>query len=265
MKKTVMVIFAVMLTAALWAAEMPKEFSVTCGNLKVTFSERTFWNLRGVVFKGRNVTSPKSWYGTVTAGQPGIKGWVGSGHMENGIGEKNLKLSMKLDGKEWTPSAAENNGKEFELTKESDLGFMHLVYNIKVSGDTIVEDVKFNMLERKMILIYHFMSAFDRSFSTYSVEDSTGKITEGDFKGKEENIIIKNPKKFTAVSPKLQTKIVCELENADAVGKESYIRLHDRASFRKFYFGPAPRVKISAGRVYNQKMTTTFIDEKMEK
>ena len=265
MKKSIMAIFAVIFTATLWAAEMPKEFSVTCGNLKVTFSERTFWNLRGVVFKGRNVTSPKSWYGTVTAGQPGIKGWVGSGHMENGIGEKNLKLSMKLDGKEWTPSSAENNGKDFELTKESDLGYMHLVYNIKVSGDTVTEEVKFNMLERKIIQIYHFMLPLDNSFKTYTVQNSDGEIINGEFKGKEENIYLKKPAVFTAYSPSLQTKVICKLENTDVVSKDSCIRLHDRASFRKFYFIPAPRIKISAGKVYNQKMTTTFIDEKKEK
>lgn len=265
MNKSCIALFALIATVVSLGSELPKEFSVNCGNLKVSFSERTFWNLRGIIFKGRNVTSPKSWYGTVTAGQPGIKGWVGSGHIENGIGEKNLKLSCKLDGKEWTPSAQETSAKEFELTKESDLGYMHLVYNIKVSGDTVTEDVKINMLERKIIQIYHFMLPLDRSFKTYTFQNRDGEIINGEFKGKEENIYLRKPVIFTAHSPALQTKVICKLENPDAISKDSCIRLHDRASFRKFYFVPAPRIKISAGKVYNQKMTTTFIDEKTEK
>ncbi len=259
MKKILMIV-SLMALFAVSGADLPKEFSINCGNLKVSFSARTFWNLRSINFNGKNVTSTKSWYGTVTAGQPGIKGWVGSGHMENGIGEKNLKLSCKLDGKEWIPVAGETTGKEFELSKESDLGFMHLAYNIKISGDTITEEVKFNMLERKAILIYHFMLPLDNSFNSYTFQNISGEVTNGNFEGKEKNINLKNPSVFTAHSPKLQTKVICKLENADAVGKNSYIRLHDRASFRKLYFGPAPRIKISAGKVYTQKMTTTFID-----
>ncbi|MBQ9786618.1 MAG: hypothetical protein IJW33_00420 [Lentisphaeria bacterium] len=264
MKKLLLIGSLMTLFTFAGAAEMPKEFSVNCGDLEFTLSQRTFWNLRGVIFKGKKVTSPKSWYGSVTAGQPGIKGWVGSGHMENGIGEKNLKLSFKLDGKEWTPAAGTAAAKTFEMTKESDLGNLHLVYNLKISGNTVEEEVKYSMLKRNLILIYHFMQALDKSFTAYTLTNNAGEVTRGEFKGKEENIYFKNPKRFTAWSPKLSAGVICTIENSDALSKESYIRLHDRASFRKFYFGPAPRIKVSAGKVYTQKMTSSYFTGSLE-
>ncbi|MBR2626022.1 MAG: hypothetical protein IKD23_06465 [Lentisphaeria bacterium] len=244
---------------------LPDNFAVKCGDLQVSVGKNGFWTIRQILFKGQEVTTPKSWYGTVTGGQPGIKGWVGSGHMENGIGEKDVKVSFKLNGKDWNPVAGVTEAESFSCRKESVLGFMYLTYEYTFSGNTLTEKVKYRMLKRGAIYIYHFMMPWERSFTEYLFKNSDGEVITGQFKGNEEQLIWKKPLFFTAYSPAKQVRITAELQQPFALSENSYIRLHDRNSFHKYYFVPDSRRKVDAGIEYEQGLVTRFFQCDAEK
>lgn len=241
------------------AVELPENFDIKCGDLQISIGKNGFWSMRKIIFKGQEVTSTKSWYGTVTGGQAGIKGWVGSGHLENGIGEKEVKVSFKLNGKAWNPVAGVvTEGESFECRKESLLGFMHLIYEYSFSGNKLTEKVQYSMVKSSPIYIYHFMMPWEKSFAEYLFKDADGGVITGQFKGDEKQIIVKKPSIFAAYSPAKSTAVVAVLDLPFALSKNSYIRLHDRASFHKYYFVPDSRRKVAPGTVYEQGLTTYF-------
>ena len=261
MKKLLSFLLPVIVVAAVCGAELPKTFSIKCGDIETEFQERSFWNMQGVNFKGKVAASPKSWYGTVTAGQGGkLHGWIGSGHKENKIGEKNVKLSFKINGSEWTPTAGTHNVKSFELTKESDLGMMHLKYNLRISGNQIYEHVRTNMIQRRYILIYHFMYAWDTSFSEYAFKAADGTVKTGKFLGKKANIYIPMPEKFGVFSPENNIAAIAELKAISSIDAKAEIRLHDLPNFHKYYFVPTSRrtKRLEPGKFFEYSQTTSF-------
>ena len=84
---------------------LPSTVQVTCGAVKLELAKHLFWNLNGIWYEGTQVCRKgKGFYGTVIAFS-GL-GWVGTGHLENKIGEKEVKVSFLLDGREWQPGNA---------------------------------------------------------------------------------------------------------------------------------------------------------------
>jgi len=264
MKKLFLFLFLAGICAG--AAELPKRFTVVSGDLKVDVSKESFWNISGARYRGKIVARPTSWYGTVTAGQSGLKGWIGSGHMENGIGEKNLKVTFKVDGKEWTPVAGEVSAGCFEIERESDLGHMHLKATVKISGDTISEHVWTNMNKASMILIYHFMYAWNTPYSEYAFRSADGKVSEGKFAGKKDNLYFPVPEKFGVYSAADSVGAVVALKSVAPMGDDAEIRIHDLPYFYKFYFVPTTRArkKLVPGKTYEYAAEVKFFSGSRE-
>ena len=97
---------------------MPSTVQVTCGAVKLELAKHLFWNLNGIWYEGTQVCRQgKGFYGTAVAFS-GL-GWIGTGHLENKIGEKEGKVSSLLDGREWQPGAMPAKGKSFTMKKSA--------------------------------------------------------------------------------------------------------------------------------------------------
>ena len=261
MKKLLSLLLPAFMIASACGAEMPQAVRIKCGDIETEFQQRSFWNMQGVNFKGKVAASPKSWYGTVTGGQGGkLQGWIGSGHMENKIGEKNVKITFKINGSEWTPSAGTHNVKSFELTKESDLGMLHLKYDLRIADNKIYEHVRTNMIQRRYILIYHFMYAWDISFSEYAFKAADGTVSTGKFQEKKANIYIPMPEKFGVFSPKNGIAAIADLKAISSIDAKAEVRLHDLPNCHKYYFVPTSRStkRLEPGKFFEYSQTTSF-------
>lgn len=85
-------------------------------------------------------------------------GWVGTGHLENKIGEKEVKVSFLLDGREWQPGAMPAKGKSFTMKKSALLHQVRLEYEVHLENSRLRETARIHVEKNSRIgIMYHFM------------------------------------------------------------------------------------------------------------
>ena len=131
-------------TAAVFAKE-PDMLQVECGNVEIFLAQQFFWNLNGIKRNGVMIgRQDRGFYGTVIRYDVG---WVGTGHLENKIGETNLKVKFFCDGKEFIPAGKKISGKKFVMEKTSVLHNAQLRYTLILEDDLLTETAELHFLK----------------------------------------------------------------------------------------------------------------------
>lgn len=263
MKNRILFMLSVLSVLAVSGTELPDKFQVKCGEITVGVSKRSFWNLNGIWFKGTECCfANTAWYGTTTSYG---KGWVGSGHLENGIGEKEVGVKFFLNGAVWHPVSGQTAAESFEYEKTSLVGEMQLKYSVKVSPEKIVELVEMRMRRPMGMTVYHYMHPWNRIFTEYLFIDRNGEKQSGVFASDKRDMkFLKHPFRFAGYSPRMKTGFIQELESISPITQEETFLLWNRLSDRKLYFVPVREKKVPANVDFKWSMTTVFFNAEPE-
>lgn len=233
---------------------------VTCGAVKLELAKHLFWNLNGIWYEGTQVCRKgKGFYGTVIAFS-GL-GWVGTGHLENKIGEKEVKVSFLLDGREWQPGAMPAKGKSFTMKKSALLHQVRLEYEVHLENSRLRETARIHVEKNSRIgIMYHFMHPWEAIFTEYLLHDRNGGIKEGKFDASNRNRLVPEPFLLFAAfyAPKEKIGFVSRVTAEKPItGKDEWI-LWNRGSDRKLYYVPVRTATLKSGNSYEWSMTTDF-------
>ena len=233
---------------------------VKCGDTEITLVSRHFWNMNSLDFAGINLCRKLSFFGNVARYECG---WVGTGHKENKIGEKEVKVQFIADGKEFQFDRKKKmEAKKFEFKKSSILLDLQIDYTITLEDRKLVERAKVTVLrDTDLKLLYLFMHPWCPLF-----EDAVCTGTDGT----EEKISVSSIPKNKTVSktglarvcyfaPKEKLKATSTIKAIKSVprGKEVFL-IWNRGVDRKLYFQPVNRQKFTAGESFEYEMTTVI-------
>ena len=233
---------------------------VKCGETEITLVSRHFWNMNSLDFAGINLCRNRSFFGNVARYECG---WVGTGHKENKIGEKEVKVQFIADGKEFMPDRKKKmEAKKFEFKKSSILLDLQIDYTITLEDRKLVERAKVTVLrDTDLKLLYLFMHPWCPLF-----EDAV--CTKAD--GTEEKLSVSAiPQNKTLAktglasvcytAPKEKLKAISTIKAIKPVprGKEAFL-IWNRGVDRKLYFQVVNRQKFSAGESFEYEMTTVI-------
>ena len=111
----------------------------------------------------------KGFYGTVLS-YKGL-GWVGTGHLENKIGETEVKVEFLADGKPVLPGLDKITTSSFQLKKTSVLHQARLQYELLLENNRLLEKVTLEALtESELGLLYHFMHPWESRFQEFILQ-----------------------------------------------------------------------------------------------
>ncbi len=259
MKKTILSAIILTLAAYTAFAQLPDSFQVQNGKIKIELLKRSFWNMNGIWYDNVEICRKgTAWYGTVIATKTGF---VGSGHMENKIGEKDVKVEFFLDGKQWTPVTGVTECKSFEMRKKSLLMTLLTEYTLKLENEAIMERVSMKNTDSKnyyVSVLYNFMHPWHSRFTDYSVTGRDGTGKSGIFSdNKREEFKGKFPQKASFSSSSDNIAFTSQLTSETDLGKQDFWFVWNRNSDRKLYYGLSGKF-FEPGREYVWNMATSF-------
>ena len=232
---------------------------IKCGETEITLVSRHFWNMNSLDFAGINLCRKLSYFGNVARFECG---WVGTGHKENKIGEKELKVQFFADGKEFKPSRKKVEAKKFEMKKSSVLLDLQIDYDLTLEDGKLVERAKVTVLrDTDLKLLYLFMHPWCPLF-----EDAVCTRADG---AEEKMSVSAIPRNKTVtrtdlasvcyIAPKEKLKATSIVKALKPVprGKELFL-IWNRGVDRKLYFYPVHRQKFSAGENFEYELTTVI-------
>lgn len=261
MKKLCLTLVIVALARLVPANELPKTIQAVVGDLKIELAARSFWNLNGIWYKDRSICQKnKGFYGTVLS-YSGL-GWVGTGHLENKIGETEIKCEFTADGKSWLPVAEPVTCRRFEMKKSSLLHQIRVEYRLLVEDNRIREDVKLTVeKDSKLGVVYHFMHPWEPMFTEYLLCNRDGQ----------ENADVFSDKNLRRTMPFLKPDWASFYAPADQFGLVSVARdtstpsldanewlIWNRGRDRKLYYVAARKADWKAGAQFSAGMITGF-------
>lgn len=245
-------------------ADWPKKFTVECGDLKVSFDARTFWNISRIDFKNKQLgTEDIGFYGTVAMFKD--IGFIGSGHTEN---ESEVVLSKKLliDGKEVSTPKDLTKCAQMQLSKKSRLRSLEVTTTVTVKDDRIVESVSIEALKPENLdLIYNFMHPWVLDFSNYIGETTKGEIVTGKFVD-DKGFHLNKPVKWSGVySEKLKMGQVTYLPEVPKDFK-FIVKYWDNPNnnYRKHYFQTMQKTELKPGTTYKYKAVLGFYEANID-
>jgi hypothetical protein len=259
MKKTILSAIVLTLAASTAFAQLPNSFQVKNGKIKIELLKRSFWNMNGIWYDNIEICRKgTAWYGTVIATKTGF---VGSGHMENKIGEKDVQVEFFLDGKPWTPVAGVTECSRFEMKKKSLLMVLLTKYTLKLENEGITERVSIKNTASKnyyVSVLYNFMHPWHSRFTDYSITGHSGTVRSGIFSNtKREEFKGKFPQKASCSSSSDNIAFTSLLTSEPELGKQDFWFVWNRKSDRKLYYGVSGK-SFEPGREYVWNMTTSF-------
>ena len=239
-------------------AAVPSVLQVQCGKLEIFLDSRFFWNLNGI--KRNNVMigrQDRGFYGTVIRYDVG---WVGTGHLENKIGEKDVQVKFFCDDKEFIPAGKKISCRKFVMKKNSLLHHAKLDYTLTVEDDLLTETAKLHFLKDEKIKVgYNFMHPWHSSFENYRAVSASGKAVSGIMPDKENGkmYIFDEPHAASFYSKELETALISKVTaNNSPLG--SWLFWNRGENDRKLYFRPLHRTPVKAGNIMQWTMTTAF-------
>lgn len=259
MKKTILSAIVLTLATSTVFAQLPDSFQVKNDKVKIELLKRSFWNMNGIWYDNIELCRKgTAWYGTVIATKTGF---VGSGHMENKIGEKDVKVEFFLDGKPWTPVAGVTECKSFEMRKKSLLMPLLAEYTLKLENEVITERVSIKNTDSEnyyVSVLYHFMHPWHSLFTDYSITGRDGSVKSGVFSDtKREEFKEKSPQKASFSSSSDNIEFTSLLTSPEGLDKQEFWLVWNRNSDRKLYYGVSGKF-FEPGREYVWNMTTSF-------
>ena len=239
-------------------AATPTVLQVQCGKLEIFLDSRFFWNLNGIkrndVMIGRQ---ERGFYGTVIRYDIG---WVGTGHLENKIGEKDVQMKFFCDDKEFTPDGKKISCRKFMMKKTSLLHHAKVDYTLILEDDLITETAAIRFLKDEEIQIaYNFMHPWHSAFENYRTISTSGKAVSGTMPEKENNkrYVFDEPYAASFYSEELKTAIISKVtcHNSPA---GSWLFWNRGQNDRKLYYRPLLQSQVKAGDSMRWTMTTSF-------
>ena len=245
-------------TVVLHGAPAVKQI-VKCGDYEITLVSHHFWNLNSVDYAGINLCRPQSFFGNVARFKCG---WVGTGHLENKIGEKELNVKFFADGKEFVPNGKTVAVNDFEMKKSSVLLDLKIDYTLKFSAGKIVEYAKVTVLrDTELNMLYLFMHPWCALFEygVYQYADGSEAKIVFDASNLKKIIEKRGVVKVTYFAPKEQLAATTTLKTIKGVpgGKEAFL-FWNRGVDRKLYFKPVGKQKLNAGVAFEYELTTVI-------
>lgn len=261
MKKWLMALIAVTGLALMAADELPPYAQVTVGEIKIEVAKRVFWNMNGIWYKGRPVCRRNAGFYGAVIGYQGL-GWVGTGHMENKIGETELKVEFFLDGKPWQPVSAPVACNTFEMRKSSLLHQIRVDYTLKLEKGRIYEDARLTVeKEAKFGVLYLFMHPWEPVFTEYRMVKRGGEEDKGVFSAENKGKMIEVPApawgSYYAPQEKIGFVSVVRDTSAAPIKNDSWL-MWNRGNDRKLYYVAARTSTVQAGQQFSYKMVTAF-------
>lgn len=261
MKRTLCLILAgYALAVSLAAQTPPRAIRIECGDIRIELASRFFWNLNGIWYKGENIClQNRGFYGTVAYFDP--LGWVGTGHLENKIGETELNVAFSVDGEPWQPSNTPVKCTRFEMKKTSLLHQLRLEYILKLENNRLTEYAAVTVENDCRIRnFYHFMHPWAPLFTEYLAGDREGKATSGAFSAAErETIVSKKPDWAAFYAPKEQFGMISAVRDKSAppVTNDGWL-FWNRLDDRKLYYVLPGNVTLNKGQRFESGMITGF-------
>ena len=242
----------------LGASEIPQQ-KIQCGDTEITLVSRHYWNLNSIDYRGINLCRPRSFFGNVIRFKCG---WVGTGHKENKIGEKDVKVKFFADGKEFVPAGQKITAEKFELKKSSILLDVKIDYEICFTADNLIERAKVTVLrDTDVAQFYLFMHPWCGIFTKAECINTDGALEVIDFTKltKKQSLSRRNITRVNYYAPAEKITAVSTLRTiTPAPGGKSAFLFWNRGVDRKLYFQPVPRMKLSAGTVFEYELTTAI-------
>jgi len=244
------------------ATDLPAQLLVTSGDVQIELSARHFWNLNGIWFRGRMVCQKnKGFYGTVLA-YKGL-GWVGTGHLENKIGEKEVTLEFLADGKPIPPGQNKISAKTFSLKKTSRLHQARLHYELLLENNQLREQVTLEAIEESEIgVLYHFMHPWESCFQEFVLQGAQTPAVKQVFSAENERKFVWEPMPTWAAlyDPTAKLSVLSVVHSERPLGAEPQWLMWNRGRDRKLYYVPGKKIKHIPGSQSDAVMLTCFID-----
>lgn len=261
MRKLCVMLFIGILSQIILANELPKVIQVTAGDLKIELAARSFWNLNGIWHQDRSICQKnKGFYGTVLA-YSGL-GWVGTGHLENKIGETEIKCEFSIDGKPWQPTEDPIKCRRFEMNKSSLLHQIRVKYRLLIENNRIHEDVELIVeKDSKVGIAYHFMHPWEPLFTEYLLCDRDGKEDSDLFSEKNLRIIMPflKPDWSSLYAPAEQLGMVSVARDTSTpTNTADEWLIWNRGRDRKLYYVVARKANWKAGYHTSASMISGF-------
>ena len=232
---------------------------IQCGDIGIFLAPHLFWNLNGItckdLFPGRQ---DHGFYGTVIRYDVG---WVGTGHLENGIGETDLKVEFTRDGKPFTPGEATVECKSFTMTKRSKLHHAELVYQLKLADGVLAESAALHFPEKQDLkIIYNFMHPWHNSFEDYRVLAADGRADSGNMPRSEKGkmITFAEPMIASFYSKEWNMAVVSRVSAEPGSPLGDWLFWNRGEQDRKMYFRPLFNAAVPAGSRFKWSMQTVF-------
>ncbi len=224
MKITILSAVILTLAASTAFAQLPDSFQVKDGKIKIELLKRAFWNMNGIWYNNIEICRKGTgWYGTTVTNKSGC---VGSGHMENKIGEKDMKVEFFLDGKQWTPVAGVTECKSFEMRKKSLFYALFAEYTLILENETMKERISIKNTDSKQFyvsVLYNFMHPWHSRFTDYSITGRDGAAKSGVFSDtKREEIRVKLPQQASFSSSSDQIVFTSLLTSPEGLEKQEF-------------------------------------------
>lgn len=243
----------------------PEQFNIRSENTEITLSPELFWNLNGIAYRNKLIgRQDHGFYGTVIRYDVG---WVGTGHLENGIGETELELAFTKDGKPFTPAGENIVCKSFTMTKRAKLHHAELTYTLKLENDTISESAQLRFLkDQPLKIVYNFMHPWHHTFENFRLISTDGKSEQGAMpvaqKGK--MLIFPRPQTASFYSEKFKLALFSTVTAEKNSPLGDWLFWNRGEQDRKMYFRPLNNRNVSAGEVMRWSMVTTFMNTDAE-
>lgn len=255
MKKIYGIFLLSLFLIPLYAKEASQQI-VRCKDLEIKLVSRHYWNMNSLDFAGVNLCRSRSYFGNVARFECG---WVGTGHKENKIGEKELKVEFFADGKKFTPSGKAVSCEKFEMKKSSVLLDLHIAYTFTLTPGKLVERAKVTVLrDTDVKILYLFMHPWLAFFEQALCKNSDGteEIINFNEKSDTKTFIRKNLHSicYTANKEKIKATTSVKTITPAPEGKEQYL-FWNRGIDRKLYFQPIKNQSLKAGTVFEYEMS----------
>ncbi len=256
--KSLFLLILFIMTSAVFAKEIPM-LQVECGKVQIFLAPQFFWNLNGI--KRNNVMigrQDRGFYGTVIRYDVG---WVGTGHLENKIGETDVKVRFFCDGTEFVPDGKKISGKKFVMEKTSVLHNAKLRYTLILEDDLLTETAELHFLkDEKLSVAYNFMHPWESSFEHFRTLSSSGKIDSGIMPDAENGkmLTFSEPLAASFYSEKLSAALISTVKSEKSSPSNSWLFWNRGANDRKLYFRPLHQYQVKAGEKMQWTMRTHF-------
>ena len=253
-----LLILLLCIVSAVSFAKLPAVLGVKCGKVEISLASRFFWNLNGI--KRNNVMigrQNRGFYGTVIRYNVG---WVGTGHLENKIGEKDVQIKFFRDGEEFLPGKEKISCRKFVMKKSSLLHHAKLDYTLTLEDDILTENASLHFLNDERITVaYNFMHPWHSSFEHFRTLSSAGKAESGTMPDKENGKMytFTEPSAASFYSAELQTAVISKVTAHDSPS-DSWLFWNRGSNDRKLYYRPLHKYQVKAGEKMQWTMQTFF-------